>query len=394
MRNQKILLDLYPYMFYYEYMDTKATVITHRSSLELFDLYSEYQEIHESWHPTRSRKTLDTFGYDSSTVGRLRALKLPEPIEILVPSAEGRHSTDEVTFRARSAPLLLEDLVQMREGIYVCVPELALSMIAGHLSRPRTACLIDQLAGTYRTIRKSAISSYEDAYPFNHMHMLTSSDGSTRLAATVYGLKPQTTLRRLARYADLRTGCFGVKRLREALPLCSEDLRSPLETQDHLLLFAPRGLGGFGLTRPVVNREVRLSVAARKVIDRETLKPDFLWPNQHVVVEILGKQDHEGSATRIADTSQRERVWRTMGYTSITHTSAEIHDAGQLSTCARELARCLGQRLRTDSPTDYGLRQAWLRQELFGAGDRLEESIRSYKTLLADAEAAWIASRY
>lgn len=375
-------------------MTTKAIVITHRSALEFFDLYSEYQETHRPWNPTKSRKVLESFGYDASTIGRLRPLRLPKPVEILVPSAKGRRPTDEVVFRARSAPLLLGDLVQVGEGIYVCVPELALSMVAGHLSRPRTALLIDQLVSSYRSVRKTAISSYENAYPFSHIHTLSTDGGGTRLAATVYGLKPQTTLKRLARYAGLRSGDFGTKRLREALPLCSESLRSPLEAQDHLLLFAPRGLGGFGLARPVVNREIRLSAAARKIIDRETLKPDFLWPSEHVAVEVLGKADHEGSGARIADTSQRERVWRTMGYTVITHTSAEIHDARQLSTCARELAKCLGQRLRTDSPTNYDLRQAWLRQEVLGPAHELAGSIRSYRALLADAEMAWVAARY
>lgn len=374
-------------------MNTKAIVITHRSSLEFFDLYSNNIEIHQDWIPTGSRETLESFGCDASTAERLRALKLPKPVEILVPDAGGMHRGEDLIFRARTSPLLLEDLVQAGEGIYVCVPELALSMIAGHVSCPRAAMLIDQELGTYRMLRKSSVSLYEASNPLNHMHALTTGDGGTRLEATMYGLDPHTSLAQLEKYVSARKGCFGIKRLGEALPLCSENLRSPLEAQDHLLLCSPRRLGGFGLAKPVVNKEVRLSAKAREIIGAETLKPDFLWPDKHVVVEVLGKSDHEGSGTRIADTSQRERVWRTMGYTSITHTSAEINNSKQLATCARELARQLGQRYRTDID-GFGIRQAWLRQEVLGRIGETAKSTRSYKELLADAELAWIAAQH
>lgn len=380
-------------MSYYEYMDTKAIVITHWSSIEFFDLYSEHQEIHESWHPTKARETLDNFGFDADTVRRLKGLGLPKPVELLVPSTTGMHSTDNFAFRACSRPPLLEDLVKVADGIYVCVPELALAMACGHVSRPRAAVLVDQALGTYRILRKTSISPYEQSNPLNHMHLVTNDGGTVRVAATMYGLHPLTTLRQLSEYAKVRSDIFGIKRLREALPLCAQDLRSPLETQDYLLLCSPRRLGGFGLANPLVNQEVRLSAKARKVINRTTLKPDFLWPAECVAVEVLGKADHEGTGTRIADTSQRERVWRTMGYAAITHTSAEIHDSRQLASCARELASHLGQRYRTDIP-DFEARQAWLRQEVLGHIDGTGRSIRSYKELLADAELAWIASRY
>lgn len=374
-------------------MDTNAIVITHRSSFEFFDLYSNDLEIHQDWSPAGSRETLDNFGQDDRTVERLRTLKLPQPVEILVPDAGGKHRTDDLVFRERKSPLLLEDLVQVSDGTYVCVPELALSMIAGHVSCPRAAMLIDQELGTYRMLRKSSISLYEASNPLNHMHALTTGSGSTRLEATMYGLEHQTTLAQLERYVSARKGCFGIKRLREALPLCSEGLRSPLEAQDYLLLFAPRRLGGFGLAKPVVNKEVRLSAKAREIINAETLKPDFHWPGKRVVVEVLGKSDHEGSGARIADTSQRERVWRVMGYTSITHTSTEINDSQQLATCARELARHLGQRYRTDID-NFDVRRAWLRQEVLGRIGETAKSMRSYKELLADTELEWIAERY
>lgn len=369
-------------------MDTKAIVLTNRSAIECLDLYSSLLELHDGWRPTQARETLDNYGFDASTAERLHALRLPSPVELLVPSSTGKHPQDGIILRGRSGPLLLEDLIPLGEGIYVSVPELAVSMIVGRMSRPMAATIIDQLVSSYRTLRKEALSSYESSFPLKHMHILTGSDGFTRIAGTIYGLEPQTSLRLLQKYAEVRSNTFGIKRLRKSLDLCAEGLRSPLETQDHLLLFAPRSMGGCGLTRPAINKKMRLSAQSRKETGVMELTPDFLWKEKRVVVEILGKADHEGSGLRIADTSIRERVWRNLGYTSITHTSKEIHSPKLFESCARELARKLGQRYRTDIE-NYAVRQQWLRGEIMRNGSDMRRSVRSYRELLKDKD-AWL----
>lgn len=273
--------------------------------------------------------------------------------------------------------------MRVADGIYACTPELALTECLPHMSAPRAATVIDQVVSSYRVVRPEAIDAYRAAHPAKHAHVMTREKHDAG-AMTLYGLRPLTTLSQLGEYASARNYVSGIGRLRDALPLCAESLRSPLEAEDLMLCCCPRRLGGLGLPQPLVNEPVSLSAKARQTIDRVTLTPDFCWPKAHVVVEVLGRADHEGSELRIADTSMRERVWREMGFEPLTHTAQEIERPRLFEPLGRELARRLGVRYRTDIEL-FAVRQTWLRAEVAPPRDGMQSpSLRSWHEMLAD----------
>lgn len=365
-------------------MSNLPIVIAQRSSLEFLDLHTNLLTGHDSWIPTDSREVLPTFGFDTTASQRLEALGLSQPVEVFVPRTAGMRHPPGVRLRGHARPLVREDLVRITDDIYACVPELSLAGAITGQSAPRAATLIDQFVSSYRIVPPQAMLNYLATFPDSHAHVMTDEYGESLTSVTMYGLDPLTTLEQLKRYAMARSHIRGIDLLRDALPLCEEGLRSPLETEDHLLLFGPRHLGGIGLPRPRVNAPQALSRKAREIIDRHTLTPDFYWPDQRLVVEVLGASDHEGSEARIADTSEREHVWRAMGNDVMTHTAREIERLSSFTPMARELAAKIGVRYRTDVRM-FAVRQAWLRAEVAPPVDGVVgKSLRSWREMLAD----------
>lgn len=364
-------------------MSSLPIVLAKRSSLEFLDLHTSHFADHASWHPNDGRETLTAFGLDASSAEVLEGLSLSQPVEVLVPRTAGMRHPAGVSPCGHARPLALDDLIRISDDLYCCVPELAIVETIAPVSAPRAATFIDQMIGSYRILRPGAIDGYAAAYPGAHTHAIL--DGEGMAAMTMYGLRPLTTLGKLGEFAAKRSYVRGIGRLRESLPLCAEGLRSPLETEDYLLLVCPRRLGGINLPPPLVNEPVTLSERAREVIDRKVLTPDFRWPDQRVVVEVLGAADHAGSLERIADTSKRERVWRTMGFDVLTHTAKEIESLRSFTPLAKELAKRLGMRYRNDIEM-FAVRQAWLRVEVSSPAGRSMPSLRSWREMIAGDE--------
>lgn len=371
-------------------MSTCSLVLAQRSSLEFLDLHNDLLEGRASQVTDGPSEVLPEFGYAAGLSERLVSLGLPGPVELLVPSTRGRRSPRGVVLHGHAGPLYLGDLIRIDEGLYACAPELALTEMLPPMSVPRAAALISRVVSSFRMLRPAEVLGYEAAFPHKHVHAMNQGSAG-HSTATIYGLEPLTTLDRLHAFERHHERVRGIGRLREALPLCVEELRSPFEVADYLLSFLPRRLGGLNLPAPQVNKPIKLTRAARQIIDVPRLTPDFSWPEEHVIVEVLGAADHTGAAG-ITDTSLRERVWRTMGYRVMTHTAREIRNPRLFEGLTRELARNLGARYRTDIE-NFSIRQAWLRGEVLPPYGEWPASVRSWRRLLDDPmdDDGWLA---
>lgn len=354
------------------------------------DLHNELLRRRDSHASAGSREEIQAFGYAAGLWGLVANLGLPEPVELLVPSVRGRRPTRGTVLHGHAGPLYLDDLIRIGEGLYACSPELALTEMLPTMSVPRAVGLIDRVTSSFRMLRATEVQGYLDAFPHKSVHAM-SHGGIGRSTATIYGLEPLTSLDRLRAFEREHERVRGIGRLREALPLCAEGLRSPYETADYLLNFLPRRLGGLNLPAPQVNQPLELTLAARRIIDVPRLTPDFCWPAEHVIVEVLGATDHTGAAG-ITDTSLRERVWRTMGYRVSTHTTREIRNPQLFEGLARELAHNLDARYRTDIE-NFAIRQAWLRGEVLPPYGEWPVSVPSWQRLLEDPldDDGWLA---
>ncbi len=327
------------------------TVITHQSSIEWHDLHN---------------------GFGSSVI----AESLPQPVDVLRKYGTHAASTDEVVAHTARMMPPPNELIRAK-SLSVVTPERALAGMANTLNLPHAVAMIDEVCGTYRRLRKPAVTRYLYTYPTNRVHFYPKeSNEITCQRATIYGLKPLTNIGRVSAFVDAHPGLSGVRTLRRALPFCVDGLRSYLETQYHMCSFMPPRWGGCGVTPPCVNLRIDIPPHLQKIANKPYIIADNAWPKQRVAVELLGASDHGGDG--ITETSVREKIYKELGWICITVTWQEMQDIDSFMLGMRDLTRELGERLRMECK-DFSLRQQWLFDELRFRKDGTPPNRKSYK---------------
>lgn len=137
----------------------------------------------------------------------------------------------------------------------------------------------------------------------------------------------------------------GLRNLRKALKFASDGSASPRETAVFLLLSLPRTYGGYGLKRPVMNAEVRLSTRAAKAFGSSSYCADLLWPDERIIVEYDGIDGHTGRE-RIARDAARRDALVGEGYAVFVITHDQLVDRAVFGEIAASIASKQGVRLR------------------------------------------------
>ncbi len=332
---------------------TYKLTLSHRSALEASDL------VPAAW----SARNQEKGGGPAQPNNGSAIARLPRPWEAIGPRRIKGMTIDGCRIHSTLVSISVEDCILLDQSHLSLSAEHAISRMCSGLSLPRIIRLVDEACGTYRSPRKEAIAAYASAYPDAHVHFFPAdSDAESCERATFYGLEPLTSISALRDFVSRRGGLEGVGLLRQALPYCTDGLRSPLETECHVQLFLPVRYGGMGLPLPQVNQRFELSENDASAVGKPYVIPDFSWPERKVVLEALGVADHTGAG--VTETSQREKLYKSLGYECLTITMQEERRADELVRCARLLAKALGHRLRLDT-AKFSTRQAWLRRELF-----------------------------
>ncbi len=295
-----------------------------------------------------------------------RAVALPRPVHVLVPAGGGPKPTALLCPHKWKFRNPYDDLIPFDGGsprILVAPPELALLQLAARLDRVHVAGLINQLVGTYRVIRPQAIPTYR-RIPHSSIELYPrGSTEDTCISATVYGLKPLTTVERVRDYVRAMPSAHGSHLVEGALPLAHDGLASPLESQTYMLAFCSRRLGSLGLPMPDINGELPLTPQARRFANKDVIIPDFYWPEGHVALETNGWLYH-GSPRAITGTSLRDKAYRAMGITCLTLTSPEVRSENLFMAAMEELAGYLGTSIPQGTEAFRRQRQR-LRDQMF-----------------------------
>lgn len=269
---------------------------------------------------------------------------LPAPVHVLVPRRADAFASRCAIPHGWSFCQPRDDLAEIDvacpASVFACPPEMALMQMARGLGVARTALLVDQALGTYRTCRRESVGSYGQLDGVS-LDECADECGTT----TAYGLAPLTTINGLSNYLDAMAGAPGARAVRRALPLVAEGLASPLEAQTYALAFCSRHTGSLGLPKPLVNHRIEVPVEARGCFGSASIRPDFWWPEQRVALEVLGVRWH-GGAKGITQTSLREKGYYAMGASCITITEREIRMLSSFESAMAVLAKLLGVRLR------------------------------------------------
>lgn len=303
-------------------------------------------------YPWTSVEVLTLLGPTDIEASRIASIEsLPKPLHLIVPKRAGVHATAQTIPHGWSYAQPLDDLARLRvDGVllYVCPPEMAIMQMARNLSRGKVALLIDQIAGSYRVIRPEAVPYYRRLRGVSFDFYPKGTNELTCQSATVYGLKPLTSVETLSSYIASMPGAWGARAVRRALSLSADGLASPLEAQQYTLAFCKRVNGSLGLPRPVVNCSLALPREIRKFTGTTEIRPDFYWPRELVALEVNGASWHTGSKG-ISETSRRQKAYDEMGIKCVTITSAEINSLWQFSAAMDHVAELLGHAMPAET---------------------------------------------
>lgn len=251
-----------------------------------------------------------------------------------------RHSRGIVTHLLQRLPPE-GSILRVDDGLYVVSPELCLMQQAG-VMHPVNLC---QMLGRYL----ATASSYEsqDGKRLNRRSQLTDEE-------------------RLARFLRGVRGSRGRGVLIDALEWTCPRAASPQETNLQLALTLPPSFGGFGLKRPMMNKEIKLNELERRLCQREFIRIDLLWQGGFGL-EYQG-EDH---ANQLDEDYARFLAAHAHGIDIWFVANGQLADPVQMNYIAEHVAMLTGRRARGMRWPKRGEVQ-WLLEVL--AGKRIPDS--------------------
>lgn len=165
-----------------------------------------------------------------------------------------------------------------------------------------------------------------------------------------YETKPLLSRRSFASYLADVDARKGIDRAFRVAELAFDGAASPMETMLALMLTLPAELGGFGLPRPHLNREVPIDPAFRELVSQEALFADLLWPNARLAVEYYGWDDHFGAGPqKVGRDAARANSLVSLGWTVLHVTYEQVKTVAGMTLLARQVAHALGVELAEPS---------------------------------------------
>lgn len=261
---------------------------------------------------------------------QLAALGIQGQIHLAVPSSSTARSTKGVTVHVITHPIP-GTFVRLTRDVYATSPIATLLTVAQRLPDGALALLLNQMLGRYG---------------FRN--------------GTIIERRPLATRDETKRYVDAAAGMHGVRQMRRILPYALENTASPAEARVAALLLLPPKLGGWGLPKPQANQLIQVE-GENGTVRRYA---DYCWDAKRLVLEYDSDEHHAG-VTKLSQDSARRAQLQAAGYTVVTLTNHQVHNAREFDDVVRTLLARLGRRSRTQGLADFDRREAELRETLF-----------------------------
>lgn len=155
---------------------------------------------------------------------------------------------------------------------------------------------------------------------------------------------PLTSVERIGRFLERAQGLSGKRKSERALRFIVENSASPMETFDEMSLSLPYHLGGYGMSKPTMNEEIRLGAKAARIARRATCYADMCWLDDHLDVEHHGVYDHSKVGDQASDRA-RVNALKEEGFEVIELTKDQVNDLYSFEYIATRIARITGKRL-------------------------------------------------
>lgn len=274
----------------------------------------------------------------ASAISELQTLPIGQttfPLHMLVAKESDRSRCRQAVCHVSSCSFPRGSFVRIAKGVFVSSPELCFVQMARELSLPFLIRLGFELCGTYGIATVHRVD-----YDFRH---------------------PLTTLARLKRFIEAAGSMPGTVKASKALKHIAAGSASPMETTLTMLLCLPLRMGGYSLSKPLMNGG---SAPARRSLfaaDDKHYYCDLLWPDARMALEYDSMERH-ATPYKLADDARRRNGLLARNIIVISVTTRTVRNLIELDQIARTLSKKLGTRARCD-------KQAWRKKqhELHGA---------------------------
>lgn len=294
-----------------------------------------------------------------------------DPVDLLVPNKSCYSRGAHAKFHVWKDFFPLHSFVRVHERIFVSTPyfsvlQLATAHRTNRISQNEAKRAAEEIQDIKRSLGLEDTSLTEsDLVRWNNIarfvraaQVLCDFSGTYRYvpdekcgmlnADIAYQTKPLMSPESFLEYVAQMPKSKGVERGRAVAAVAFASCASPMETMLALMLSLPTSMGGFGILRPEVNWEIPLEQSRQDLCSQSTMVGDLCWPEQRVVLEYYGWDEHFGAGPRkVADDAARANSLTALGWTVFHATFEQVNTLEGVSLLARQLQDALGT-----EPTD------------------------------------------
>lgn len=165
---------------------------------------------------------------------------------------------------------------------------------------------------------------------------------STAWSHVIFDTVPLVTPKKLKKYLEEMKAARGIERARQVASMAFAGAASPMESMLAIILTLPVDMGGFGLPRPVLNRETTVEPEKRDLSSQNEIIADLCWPDDHLIVEYYGWKEHFGAGPRkVASDAARANSLVLLGWTVLHVTFEQLKSLDGIALLARQIAAAL-----------------------------------------------------
>jgi len=306
-------------------------LITSTSALEFWLSASNRELFSDPADLKRTRRTLPANYSADFTIPFIEetayVYSLSLPVRVMVPDGNARHTSSKVRCSVSKVKLPPKSFIQLDRSVWVSSPELCLTQIASHYSFAKLVEFINNLCAGYGLDKKTR---------FQQRFCI-----------------PVTSLTLIRRFISDKTHTISGRRIIErALKYALENAYSPRECQLAVLLMLPFSQGGYAVKPPVLNKCIKLSAKAAKLLQRESVCCDMVWEEEKVILEYDSNLAHLDQNQHSFD--KRKYTALSMdGYKVISVTEDQINSFRNVDNLFISLRRELGMRAKTAELEKY-----------------------------------------
>ena len=274
---------------------------------------------------------------DVDALADLMPEMLAPPFHLLLPDRDSRCADDRVICHTCTVSLPEGSFVKIGPGVFMASPELCYVQLSTSMPFPAYVQLGYELCGEYR-LRYGITGRASNA------RALT----STRALGIFLGKAPRMK---------------GNKNARRAQAFLCDGSKSPMETDIAILLRFPVRMGGYGLSKPLLNRRYDVEKNRRSVLPQAHFALDLYWPAAKIGLEYDSNERH-GDTFAIAHDAIRRNGIEHCGIRVVTMTPQQAMDPIEFDRIGQMLSQGTGKRPHS-ATRDWAGKRMELRDILF-----------------------------